>query len=100
VTSATEFARIARSLQVEATRLGLVAPAFRSPPHVDSDRTLRRHPSQVVISIRLDRDPHAIASDMIDGLVKAQPVNLGDTEAMVRHCLWEAAGVAVTGAAA
>lgn len=93
-TTATEFAAIARWLGAECHRQGIVTPAFRSPPRSNAQRTIRRCPSGVVVSVRLDRDPRDVASDMIDGCIAAAGVPEAEGQ-ILRTALWEAAGLAL-----
>lgn len=95
-TTVAEFSRIARALQDEARRLGLVAPAFRCPPHAKgANRTLRRtETGQVVVAVNRWRDEHAVASDMIEGLIRANDLATDEAEIM-RPRLWLAAGMAL-----
>lgn len=93
-TTASQFAAIARALQGECARMGLRAPAFRSPPHGKAPRTIRRCPDGIVVAVRLDRDEHAVTSDLIDGCVLAAGVTEAEAGPL-RMALWEAAGEAV-----
>jgi hypothetical protein len=86
------FADAARRLGVEARRLGLVAPAFRSPPRVVGlDRTIRRRPDggAVVAVVLRDRPWPAILSDLVDGVVAANRL-AGASADRARSSLWEA----------
>lgn len=94
-TRPTEFTIIARALQHECQRLGIVAPAFRSHPHAPGTRSIRRCPDGIVVSVRLDRDEHSVTSDLIDGCVVANPDLDREAIELVRSALWEAAGLAV-----
>ena len=72
--SALEFAVLARRLADEARRLGLVPPAFRSPPGADGPtRAVRRHRerSATVVVRRRGRPAAAVAADMVEGVVVA-----------------------------
>jgi hypothetical protein len=72
--SALEFAVLARRLADEARRLGLVPPAFRSPPGVDGPRrAVRRHRGRgaTVVVRREGRPAAAVAADMAEGVVVA-----------------------------
>jgi hypothetical protein len=72
--SALEFAVLARRLADEARRLGLVPPAFRSPPGVDGPRrAVRRHRGRAVtVVVRREGRPRAqVAADMVEGVVVA-----------------------------
>ena len=86
------FADAARRLAVEARRLGLTAPSFRSPPRtVGVDRTLRRRPDggAVVAVVLRGRPWAAVLSDLIDGVIVAN--RLGGVAAdRARSGLWEA----------
>ena len=84
------FAAAARTLGQVARREGLVAPSFRSPPRtVGLDRSIRRLPTGVVVSIRLrDRSWVAVVADMIDGVIVANLLESIDA-ARLRTLLWE-----------
>ena len=86
------FADAARRLAVECRRLGLMAPAFRSPPRTAGvDRTLRRRPDggAVVAVVLRERPWVAVLSDLIDGVIAAN--RLGGVAAdRTRSALWEA----------
>ena len=72
--SALEFAVLARRLADEARRLGLVPPAFRSPPGVDGPRrAVRRHRGRgTTVVVRREGRPLAVvAADMVEGVVVA-----------------------------
>ncbi len=72
--SALEFAVLARRLADEARRLGLVPPAFRSPPGVDGPRrAVRRHRGRgaTVVVRRRGRLAASVAADMVEGVVVA-----------------------------
>jgi len=71
--STLDFAHAARQLGREARRRGLVAPSFRCPPRiVGVDRSIRRHPKGVVVSVQLKARPWmAVLGDMIEGVVVA-----------------------------
>lgn len=94
-TTALEFAEICRALHLECHRLGIVAPAFRSPPHTRGPRSIHRYRDGVVVLVRLDRDPHSVTADLVDGIIAANPEVEGDVVELVRTALWEAAGTAV-----
>lgn len=85
------FAAAARTLGQVARREGLVAPSFRSPPRtVGLDRSIRRLPTGVVVSVRLrDRAWVAVLADMIDGVVVANLLESVDASRL-RTLLWEA----------
>jgi len=71
--STLDFAHAARQLGREARRRGLVSPSFRCPPRiVGVDRSIRRHPKGVVVSVQLKARPWmAVLGDMIEGVVVA-----------------------------
>ena len=72
--SALEFAVRARRLADEARRLGLVPPAFRSPPGVDGPpRAVRRHRGRgaTVVVRRGGRPAGDVAADMVEGVLVA-----------------------------
>jgi len=72
--SALQFAVLARRLADEARRLGLVPPAFRSPPGLDGPRrAVRRHRGgrTTVVVRREGRRTADVAADMVDGVVVA-----------------------------
>lgn len=94
-TRASEFAAVARALQGECARLGIKAPAFRSPPHQSGPRSIRRCPDGVVVAVRLDRDEYAVTSDLIDGCIAANPDLDREAVELIRSELWLAAGAAV-----
>jgi hypothetical protein len=75
------FAWSSGELARACERLGLEAPAFRSPPSVPgADRTLRRVPGAGVrVAIRLwGRSFAAIRADMIEGVLAANASALRD----------------------
>ena len=77
VASSVRFAAAARRLAAVCAARGLVAPAFRSPPRpAGVDRTLRRRPDGgVVVAVRLRGRPFAaVAADMVEGTLRANPV--------------------------
>ena len=85
------FATAARTLGQVARREGGVAPSFRSPPRtVGLDRSIRRLPSGVVVSVRLrDRAWVAVLADMVDGVVVANLLESIEA-ARLRTLLWDA----------
>ncbi|MCU1400090.1 MAG: hypothetical protein JWN62_3199 [Acidimicrobiales bacterium] len=95
--NAIEFAQAARMLTTEAQRRGLVGPSYRCPPRiVGVDRSLRRHASGVVISVKLRGRPWAaVLADMIEGVIVANGLNA--TQAIrLRGELWTALGFEAT----
>jgi hypothetical protein len=86
------FADAARRLTAAARRLGLSAPAFRSPPRVPAvARTLRRRADGgAVVAVALRGRPwEAVLADLIDGVVAANRLAGADAD-RVRVRLWEA----------
>lgn len=96
--SGTEFAAIARALQAEAHRLGLTPPAFRGVYVARHDRAIKRWPDHPVVIVKLGRDAHAVAQDLVEGVLAANHVDPDHpaTQSM-RSSLWEAAGMAIVG---
>lgn len=95
--TALRFARAARALVAACRQLALVAPSFRSPPALsECDRTIRRRPGGVVISVRLrDRPFEAVAADMADGVVVANrlaPARAAEVRRALHAALREADG--------
>jgi hypothetical protein len=88
------FAGAARRLTLEARRLGLRPPAFRSPPRLNGvARSLRRRADggAVVAVVLRGRPWSAVLADLIDGVVAANA--LAGLEAdRARAALWEALG--------
>jgi len=91
VTTAVEFAAVARTLTSEARRRGLVGPSFRCPPRlVGLDRSIRRRPDGAVVSIRLKGRPRgAVIADMIEGVVVTNHLRPPEAD-RVRTELWAA----------
>lgn len=72
------FAAAARRLGAVLREMGLVAPAFRSPPRTSDDRTVRHYDGGSVVSVRLrDRAVEDWQRDMVDGVLAAndQPLD-------------------------
>ena len=93
--SALEFAVLARRLADEARRLGLVPPAFRSPPGVDGPRrAVRRHRGRgATVVVRREGRPAAdVAADMVEGVVVANGLD-GRRAATCRKALGAAASL-------
>jgi hypothetical protein len=91
--TALRFATAARALSMEARRLGLAAPAFRSPPRAAGvDRALRRRGGWPVVSVRVrDRYWPAVAADMVEGVIAANGLS-GRVAEEVRGQLWQVIG--------
>ena len=86
------FAVSARALGSEARRLGVVAPAFRSPPGLaGAVRTLRRQPGGgAVVAVRLrGRELDAVLGDLVDGVVAANGLS-GPAAERLRSSLLQA----------
>ena len=92
-----EFAQAARSLTREAQRLGLIGPSYRCPPRiVGVDRSLRRHASGVVVSVKLRGRPWAaVLADMIEGVIAANQLASPHADRL-RAELWQVLGFEVT----
>lgn len=88
-----DFAHAARQLGREARRRGLVAPSFRCPPRiVGVDRSIRRHPKGVVVSVQLKGRPWmAVLGDMIEGVVAANQLQPPHADRL-RTELWKVVG--------
>ena len=73
---ATRFAEVARRLGSATHAVGLVVPAFRSPPRAPGAlRSIRRYPGGAVVSVRLRGRSFAdVAADMVDGVLAANRV--------------------------
>jgi hypothetical protein len=87
--SALEFAVLARRLADEARRLGLVPPAFRSPPEAEGPaRAVRRHRGRgaTIVVRRRGRPSAAVAADMVEGVVVANRL-VGPRAAGARRAL-------------
>ena len=99
--TALRFATAVKVLGSTARRLGLVVPAFRSPPRLaDADRTLRRTADgRAVVSVRRRGRPWSVVlADLIDGVLVANAL-VGATAESARSALWgaaEAAGLVAT----
>jgi DNA-binding LacI/PurR family transcriptional regulator len=84
-----DFASAARTIARHARRRRLVAPAYRCPPRlVGVDRTIRRRPDGVVVSVRVKGRPRAaVLADMIEGVIVANGLAPPDAD-RVRADLW------------
>ncbi len=93
--NALVFAWAAHVLGLEARRLGLVCPGFRSPPKRPGiDRSLRRRRAGAapVIAVRLGgRCAEAVVADMVQGVVVVNGCTGSDAERR-RHQLRAALG--------
>ena len=86
-----DFAEAARQLSDQARSLGLLVPAFRSPPRiVGLTRTLRRRADGTVsVAVAFKHRPwFAVISDMIEGIVAANDL-AGPVAARARDDLWQ-----------
>jgi hypothetical protein len=85
------FAEAARLLADQIRPLRLVAPAFRSPPRIPGDRSIRRRAdggSTVAVRYR-GRPWPAVLGDMVEGVVAANGLSGAEADA-VRTRLWAA----------
>lgn len=84
---ATRFAAMVRFLAAESREAGLVVPAFRSPPRIaGAARSIRRTADHTVVSIQLrDREPAAVADDIIEGIVVANALGADRADAVRRQ---------------
>lgn len=85
------FAEIARRLGAAARAAGLAVPAFRSPPRLaGANRSMRRYPGGVVVSVQLRGRPFAqVVADMVEGVVVANRL-AGDSAERLRAALTDA----------
>jgi len=85
------FAAAARTLGDVARAGGLIVPGFRSPPRLDGvDRTLKRQPEGVTVSVRIKGRPWvSVLADMIDGVLVTNNLS-GPTAGAARTVLWAA----------
>ncbi len=83
------FAGAARDLSRASRLCGLRAPAFTSPPRLSGyNRTIRRRPNGVTVSIALRGRPWAaVLADMIEGIIVANGVS-GLEADRARTALW------------
>jgi hypothetical protein len=64
------LAAAVKAVTTEARRLGLAAPAFRSPPRLPgAPRSVRRLGDGTVVAVRLHRPVGEVATDLIDGIL-------------------------------
>lgn len=85
------FAEAARVLADAARARRLVAPAYRSPPRVEGDRSIRhRSDGGATVAVRFRGRPWpAVLADMIEGVVVTNGV-VGPAADGVRTAMWEA----------
>ena len=96
-----QFAAAVRAIGTSARELGLVVPAFRSPPRIPgAGRTLRRGADgAAVVSVAVRGRPfQAVVADLIEGVVLVNEVE-GVAATRVRTDLWAAVLEAHTSAA-
>lgn len=93
-----DFAHAARVLGREARRRGLIAPSYRCPPRiVGVDRSVRRYPKGVVVSVQLKGRPWmAVLGDMIEGVIVANRLQTPHADRL-RNELWNVVGGADVG---
>lgn len=89
MTHQEHFVAIAHQLAAETRALGLIVPGMRSPyPGQQERRVLRRFPEAVVVAVDVHQDPHALASDLIDGIVAANRLTDPTQVEVIRAALW------------
>ncbi|HEY2332328.1 MAG TPA: hypothetical protein VGH94_10445 [Acidimicrobiales bacterium] len=84
------FAALVRTVVVEARRLGLMVPGFRSPPRMAGvDRSLRRRPgASPSVAVRLGgRTDAAVAADLVEGIIVANDLSAAAAEQARRRLL-------------
>jgi len=83
------FSAAVRAVGVEARRLGLVMPGFRSPPRIPgADRTIRRSTGEPIIAIRLRGRPLTdVVADVVEGVLVANAVPRRAQRTMRRQLL-------------
>ena len=71
------FSAAVRAIGREARRMGLVVPAFRSPPRLPGAyRTIRRSGGEVIVAVRLRGRPFAdVVADIVEGVLRANGVS-------------------------
>lgn len=91
--SSLRFAEAARVLVDGARALGLVAPAFRSPPRLEGDRSIRwRGDGGATVAVRYRKRPWpAVLADMIEGVVAANRL-VAPAADRARTALWARLG--------
>ncbi|HET7653782.1 MAG TPA: hypothetical protein VFK42_12140 [Acidimicrobiales bacterium] len=102
--SFAQFSSLARRVADQARGLGLVPPAFRTPPRVAGvDRTLRRQRDGRVggvVAVRLaGRPPAAVVGDLVDGVIAVNGLG-GDEAVRARSALLAGIPAGVLGRAA
>jgi hypothetical protein len=73
MTPAARFSHVARRLGAATRAAGLVVPAFRTPPRLESaNRTIRRLPGGPVVAVRIKERTFAqVVGDLVDGVIAA-----------------------------
>ncbi len=91
IMSNTAFVEAANLLGVVATRFGLIAPGFRTPPRiVGVQRTVRRRPGGGLVAVAVKQRPMAaVLADMIDGVIVVNELLPPESDT-VRAALWSA----------
>lgn len=102
--SFVQFSLLARRVAEQARGLGLVPPAFRTPPRVaGADRTLRRGRDGTVggvVAVRLaDRGAPEVVGDLVEGVIAVNGLG-GDDATRARSALLAAIPVGGAGRAA
>lgn len=89
--SSVRFAESVRIVAAEARRLGLIVPAFRSPPSLAQfDRTIARRPdpADCTISIRVVGRPFAaVQADIVEGTLLVNQRS-PEQDCELRRALW------------
>lgn len=86
------FAAVARTIGDACRSLGLVVPAYRSPPRIRGDRSIRRRAGDggATVAVRYrDRPWPAVVADMVEGVVVTNRLE-GSEADRVRTALWTA----------
>jgi hypothetical protein len=89
--SSIRFARAVQSLAQAARALGLLVPAFRSPPRLAGvQRSIRRWAGGATVAVVVrDRPWPAVQADLIEGIVAANGL-AGPAADRARAALWAA----------
>jgi hypothetical protein len=85
------FARAVQALARTARSLGLIAPAFRSPPRlVGVQRSIKRWPGGATVAVVVrDRPWPAVQADLVEGVVAANQLTTPASD-RTRAELWQA----------
>ncbi len=85
-----QFAHAARTLGDVARSRGLAVPAFRSPPRIAAERSIRRRQGSATVAVRLRGRPWlAVLADMVDGVIIANDLDPAQANDL-RTDLWSA----------